>query len=138
MSYSFEQIRAALKQFNFEENIRPPKIVVAGKDFLDIAHKKRSISQFIIGVKEYPASDQPAFDRFLHDLATETAQTPLSFPFEDKESLETVISDFEDYFDIKLGNKVFQRPGNTTGSGELRYCLVIVVCENDCYYEPPT
>ena len=137
MSYSFEQIRGFLKKYNFDEIATPPKLVVAGKNFLDIAHKKRPASQFIIGVKEYYASEQLFFDRFLNQLETETGRKPLSFTYEDKKSLEAVIADFEDYFDVKLESNLFQRLGAATGSGELRYSLVIVVVESFYYYDNP-
>lgn len=137
MSYSFEKIREALKKYNFEENAAPPKLVVAGKNFLDIEHKRRPINQFIIGVKEYYASEQIFFDRFLDELAAETGRRQLSFPYEDRQTLEIVIRDFEDYFDIKLGSNLVQRLGSTTGSGDLRYGFVIVIIENYYYFEDP-
>ena len=137
MSYSFEKIREELKQYNFEENSAPPKLVVAGKNFLDIEHKRRPINQFIIGVKEYFASEQVLFDRFLDELAAETGRRQFSFPYEDKHTLDIVIRDFEDYFDIKFGSNLIQRLGSTTGSGELRYYLVIVVVESFYYFESP-
>lgn len=135
MSYSFEQIRETLKKYNFEENAAPPKLVVAGKNFLDIDHKKRPLSQFIIGVKEFYASEQVFFDRFLDQLETETGQRPFSFSYEDRKTLETVIADFEDYFDVKFGSNLFQRLGASTGSGELQYCLVIVIVESHYYHQ---
>ncbi|HET9745878.1 MAG TPA: hypothetical protein VFP97_09205 [Chitinophagaceae bacterium] len=137
MSYSFEQIRELLKKYSFEENVAPPKLVVAGRNFLDIGHKKRPISQFIIGVKEYFASEQLYFDQFLDQLESETGSKPLSFTYEDKKTLEIVLADFEDYFDVKLSNNLIQRLGAFTGSGELQYRLVIVVIESDYYYEDP-
>lgn len=137
MSHSFEKIRAVLKGNSFEENIAPPKLVVAGKNFLDIDHKKRPASQFIIGVKEYYASEQALFDRFLDQLEVEAGRKPLSFPYEDKQSLDVVIRDFEDYFDVKLGNNLIHRLGAATGIGELQYSLVIVVVENFYYYDNP-
>lgn len=133
MNYSFEKIRATLKKYNFEENPVPPKLVLAGKNFLDIDHKKKPLSQFIIGVREYYTSEQYLFDQFMDQLETEAGRRPLSFPFDNKEALETAIIDFEDYFDVKFGSKLFQRLGSSTGSGELRYCLVVMVVES-CYY----
>ena len=137
MSYSFEQIRETLKKYNFEENPAPPKLVVAGKDFLEIAHKKRPLSQLIIGVKEYFASEQFFFDRFLDELETETGRKPLAFNYDDKKTLDTVLADFEDYFDVKIGTNLIQRLGAATGSGELQYSLVIVVIESFYYYDNP-
>ena len=137
MSYSFERIRAVLKGNSFEENIAPPKLVLAGKNFLDIDHKKRPASQFIIGVKEYYPSEQALFDRFLDQLEVESGRRPLSFPYEDKKTLDTVIADFEDYFDVKLGNNLIHPIGAATGSGELRYSLVIVIVESFYYYDNP-
>lgn len=135
MSYSFEQIRETLKKYNFEENAAPPKLVVAGKNFLDIEHKKRPLSQFIVGVKEYYASEQFFLDQFLDQLALDTRRRPLSFTYEDKSKLETVIADFEDYFDVKLGSNLYQRLKASTGNGDLRYCLIIVIIESYYFHE---
>lgn len=137
MSYTFEQIRETLKKYSFEENAAPPKLVVAGKNFMDVLHKKRPLSQFIIGVREYFTSEQFFFDRFLDELEIETGRRPLSFPYEDKNTLDRVIADFEDYFDVKIGSDLVQRLGAATGSGELRYSLVIVVLEGFYYYDKP-
>jgi hypothetical protein len=137
MSYSFEQIRGLLKKYSFEENVAPPKLVVAGRNFLDIGHKKRPLSQFIIGVKEYFPAEQFLFDEFLDRLETETGRKPLSFIYEDKATLDIVLADFEDYFDVKLGNNLIQRLGASAGSGELQYRLLIVIIESDYYYEDP-
>ena len=137
MSYTFEKIRAVLKENSFEENIAPPKLVIAGKNFLDIDHKKRPASQFIIGVKQYYASEQALFDRFLDQLEVEAGRRPLSFPYQDKKTLDRVIEDFEDYFDVKLSNNLIQPLGAATGSGQLQYSLVIVVVESFYYYDNP-
>jgi hypothetical protein len=135
MSYSFEEIRAALKKYNFEENVVPPKLVIAGKNFLDIDHKKRPVSQFIIGVKEFDIAEQFLFDQFLDAIEAQTGRRPLSFHYDDRQTLEIVIRDFEDYFDVKLGNNLFQKLGSPTKGEDTRYYLVIVVTETYCYYE---
>ena len=135
MSYSFEEIRAALKKYNFEENVVPPKLVIAGKNFLDIDHKKRPVSQFIIGVKEFDIAEQFLFDQFLDAIQARTGRRPLSFHYDDRQTLEIVIRDFEDYFDVTLGNNLFQKLGSATKGEDTRYYLVIVVTETYCYYE---
>ena len=53
MNATFETIRGELKKYNAEDNEAPPKLLVAGKNaFLDIEHKRKRDSQFVIGVKD--------------------------------------------------------------------------------------
>ena len=135
MNATFETIRKELKKYNAEDNDAPPKIVVAGRnDFLDIEHKRKRNSQFIIAVKEFLEPDKLIIETMLNDLEITTGQRPLAFFYNDKEAVETVINDFEDYYNRPLGKDVFQKIGASTGQGELQYYLIIVVAET-YYYE---
>ena len=133
MNDTFETIRRQLKKYNAEDNEAPPKLVVAGrKSFLDIEHKRKRNSQFIIAVKEFLEADKLLVERMLEDLEIRSGTKPLAFLYNSKEAIETVIKDFQDYYNETLDNTVFQRTGS--GQGELQFYLVIVVLEN-YYYE---
>ena len=58
---------------------------------------------------------------------------PIFFTYDDKEVLDQVTRDFEDYFDIKIGPDLFQRIGAPGKPGKLEYSLVIHVIENTYY-----
>jgi hypothetical protein len=135
MNASFETIRRELKKYNAEENEAPPKLVVAGKNsFLDIEHKRKKDSQFIIGVKEFPASEKFLIERMLDDMEMISGKRPLAFLYSERDSIETVIKDFEDYYNTPLSNDLFQKIGSSTGEGEALFYLIIVVLEI-YYYE---
>lgn len=135
MNASFETIRRELKKHNAEDNEAPPKLVVAGKNsFLDIEHKRKKDSQFIIGVKEFPASEKLLIERMLDDTEIRSGKRPLAFLYNERASIETVIKDFEDYYNTPLGNDLFQKIGSSTSEGEVLFYLIIVVLEM-YYYE---
>lgn len=134
MNDSFETIRKELKKHNAEDNEAPIKLLVAGtNDFLEIKHKRRRNSQFIIGVKEFFEADAFLFERLLHDLELKSGRTPLVFHYDEREAIETVIKDFEDYYNMPLDKDVFQKIGSPPGNGKLRYYLIIVVLETDYF-----
>lgn len=134
MNATFETIRRDLKKYNAEDNDAPPKLIVAGKnDFLDVAHKKIRNSQFIIAVKEFFETDRSIVEAMLDDLEKRSGQRPLAFFYDSKEVIETVISDFEDYYNRPLGKEIFQKIGSSGGEGELRYYLIIVAIETYYY-----
>ena len=133
---SFERVRKELKKYNVEENEAPHKLIIAGeKDFLNIEHKRKTSSQFIIGVREFHASERSLIDQAMEDLEIRSGRRPLTFFYDKKENIETVIKDFEDYYNMPLGNDLFQRIGVSHGETELQFCLILVVVEN-FYYEP--
>ena len=133
MNDSFETIRKELKKCNAEDNEAPVKLLVAGiNDFLDIKYKRRRNSQFIIGVKEFFKSEEFLIEKLLNDLELKSGQTPLAFHYNEREAIETVINDFEDYYNMPLDKEVFQKMGSHPGQGELQYYLIIVVLET--YY----
>lgn len=135
MNASFETIRRELKKYNAEDNEAPPKLVVAGKNsFLDIEHKRKKDSQFIIGVKEFPASEKFLIERMLDDMEMISGKRPLAFLYSERDSIETVIKDFEDYYNTPLSKDLFQKIGSSTGEGEALFYLIIVVLEI-YYYE---
>jgi hypothetical protein len=135
MNDTFETIRKELKKYNAEDNDAPPKLVVAGgNDFLDVEHKRKRNSQFIIAVKEFFEPDKLIIETMLNDLEIRTGQRPLAFFYTDKEAIKTVVNDFEDYYNRPLGKDVFQRIGASTSQGELQYYLIIVAIES-FYYE---
>jgi len=135
MNATFETIRKELKKYNAEDNDAPPKIIVADKDdFLNIEHKRKRNSQFIIAVKEFFEYEKHVVARMLDDLEMRTGQRPLAFQYNDKEAVETVISDFEDYYNRPLGNTIFQKIGSSAGQDEVQYYLIIVILES-FYYE---
>ena len=87
MNDSFETIRKELKKFNAEDNEIPPKLVVANyKHFLDLEHKRKRNSQFIIAVKEFPKSEKALINKFIADLEAQAGQKPLTF-FYDKRDI---------------------------------------------------
>ena len=134
MNATFETVRKELKKYNAEDNNAPPKLVVADKDvFWDAAHKKRN-SQFIVGVKEFFESEKFLIEKMLDELELKTGRRPLAFLYNEREAIENVISDFEDYYNMPLGNDVFQRMGSSSGQDELQFYLIIVVMEL-YYYE---
>ena len=135
MNATFETIRKELKNYNAEDNDAPPKLVVAGRnDFLDIEHKRKRSSQFIIAVKEFFEADKPIVETMLNDLESRAGRRPLAFFYNSKEAIETVINDFEDYYNRPLGNGVFQKIRSSPGQGELQYYLIIIAVET-YYYE---
>ena len=135
MNATFETIRQELKKYNAEDNEAPAKLVVAGKNgFLDIEHKRKRNSQFIIGVKEFVESEKFLIEKMLDDLETKSGQRPLAFLYDEREAIEDVIKDFEDYYNTTLSNDLFQKIGSSEIRDELRYYLIIVVLEIN-YYE---
>ena len=135
MNATFETIRRELKKYNAEDNEAPPKLVVAGKNFfLDIEHKRKRDSQFIIGVKEFFASEKILIERMIDDLEMRSGKRPLAFLYDEREVIETVIKDFEDYYNTTLSHDLFQKIEPSTGGGEVQFYLIIVVLEI-YYYE---
>jgi hypothetical protein len=134
MNDSFETIRKELKKHNAEDNEAPVKLLVAGiNDFLEVKHKRRKNSQFIIGVKEFYESDLFLIQRLLDDLELKSGRTPLAFHYNEREAIDTVINDFEDYYNLPLDRDIFQKIGSPLGQGKLHYYLIIVVVETDYY-----
>jgi len=130
MNATFETIRRELKKYNAEENEAPPKLVVAGKNsFLEIEHKRKRDSQFIIGVKEFLASEKFLIERMIDDLELRSGKRPLAFLYDEREAIETVIKDFEDYYNTPLGNDLFQKIESSTGEADIQFYLIIVVLE---------
>ena len=135
MNATFETIRRELKKYNAEDNEPPPKLVVAGKNsFLDIEHKRKRDSQFIIGVKEFFASEKIFIERMIDDLEMRTGKRPLTFLYDEREVIETVIKDFEDYYNTTLSHGLFEKMESSTKEGEVQFYLIIVVLEI-YYYE---
>ena len=135
MNATFETIRRELKKYNAEDNEAPPKLVVAGKNFfLDIEHKRKRDSQFIIGVKEFFASEKIFIERMIDDLEMRTGKRPLTFLYDEREVIETVIKDFEDYYNTTLSHGLFEKMESSTKEGEVQFYLIIVVLEI-YYYE---
>ena len=135
MNATFETIRRELKKYNAEDNEAPPKLVVAGKNsFLDIEHKRKRDSQFIIGVKEFSEPEKLLIERMIDDLEMRSGKRPLAFLYDEREVIETVIKDFEDYYNTPLGHDLFQKIGSSAGEGEVQFYLIIVVLEI-YYYE---
>ena len=135
MNATFETIRRELKKHNAEDNEAPPKLVVAGKNaFLDIEHKRKRDSQFIIGVKEFFSAEKFFIERMIDDLEMRSGKRPLAFLYDEREVIETVIKDFEDYYNTTLSHDLFQKIEPSTGEGEVRFYLIIVVMEI-YYYE---
>jgi len=130
MNATFETIRRELKKYNAEDNEAPSKLVVAGKNsFLDIEHKRKRGSQFIIGVKEFFAPEKFLIERMIDDLETRSGKRPLAFLYNERESIETVIKDFEDYYNTPLSNDLFQKIGSSAVDSEVQFYLIIVVLE---------
>jgi predicted DNA-binding protein len=135
MNATFETIRQELKKYNAEDNEAPPKLVVAGKNaFLDIEHKRKKDSQFIIGVKEFFAAEKFFIEKMLDDLEIRSGIRPLAFLYDEREAIETVIKDFEDYYNTTLSHDLFQKIKPSMGEGEVKFYLIIVVLEI-YYYE---
>jgi len=135
MNATFETIRRELKKYNAEDNEAPPKLVVAGKNaFLDIEHKRKKDSQFIIGVKEFFSAEKFFIERMIDDLEMRSGKRPLAFLYDEREAIETVIKDFEDYYNTTLSHDLFQKIEPSTGEGEVQFYLIIVVMEI-YYYE---
>ena len=135
MNATFETIRRELKKYNAEDNEAPPKLVVAGKNaFLDIEHKRKRDSQFIIGVKEFFVSDKFFIECMIDDLEIRSGKRPLTFLYDEREVIEAVIKDFEDYYNTTLSNDLFQKIEPSTGEGVVQFYLIIVVMEI-YYYE---
>jgi hypothetical protein len=130
MNATFETIRRELKKYYAEENEAPPKLVVAGKNsFLEIEHKRKRDSQFIIGVKEFLASEKFLIEKMIDDLAMRSGKRPLAFLYDEREAIETVIKDFEDYYGTLLSNDLFQKIESSTREGDVQFYLIIVVLE---------
>lgn len=130
MNPTFETIRQELKKYNAEDNEAPSKLVVAGKNsFLDIEHKRKRGSQFIIGVKEFFEPEKVLIERMIDDLETRSGKRPLAFLYNERDAIETVIKDFEDYYNTPLGNDLFQKIGSSAGEGDVQFYLIIVVLE---------
>ena len=135
MNATFETIRRELKKYNAEDNETPPKLVVAGKNaFLDIEHKRKRASQFIIGVKEFFESEKFFIERMIDDLEMRSGKRPLTFLYDNREVIDTVIKDFEDYYNTTFSHDLFQKLEPSTGEGEVQFYLIIVVLEI-YYYE---
>ena len=135
MNATFETIRRELKKHNAEDNEAPPKLVVAGKNaFLDIEHKRKRDSQFIIGVKEFFASEKIFIERMIEDLEMRSGKRPLAFLYDEREMIETVIKDFEDYYNTTFSHDLFEKIESSTKEGEVQFYLIIVVLEI-YYYE---
>lgn len=135
MNATFETIRRELKKYNAEDNEAPPKLVVAGKNFfLDIERNRKRDSQFIIGVKEFFASEKIFIERMIDDLEIRTGKRPLTFLYDEREVIETVIKDFEDYYNTTLSHGLFEKMESSTKEGEVQFYLIIVVLEI-YYYE---
>jgi hypothetical protein len=131
MNATFETIRKSLKKYNAEENEAPPKIVAAGlNDFLDIQQKRKRNSQFVIGIKEFPVSETYLIEKLLDELERTSGQRPLAFLYDDRQSVEVVVKDFEDYYTTHLGSDLFQRIGSDSKDHEFQFYLIIVVLEN--------
>ena len=135
MNATFETIRRELKKYNAEDNEAPPKLVVANKNaFLDIEHKRKRDSQFIMGVKEFFAAEKFLIERMIDDLEVSSGKRPLAFLYDVREVIETVIKDFEDYYNTTLSNDLFQKIEPSVGEGGIQFYLIIVVREI-FYYE---
>lgn len=135
MNATFETIRRELKKYNAEDNEAPPKLVVAGKNaFLDIEHKRKRDSQFIIGVKEFFKSEKAFVERMIDNLEMGSGKRPLAFLYDEREVIETVIKDFEDYYNTTLSHDLFQKIEPSMGEGDIQFYLIIVVMEI-YYYE---
>ena len=135
MNATFETIRRELKKHNAEDNEAPPKLVVAGKNaFLDIEHKRKRDSQFIIGVKEFFPAEKFFIERMIDDLEMSSGKRPLTFLYDEREAIETVIKDFEDYYNTTLSHDLFQKIEPSIVEGEVQFYLIIVVMEI-YYYE---
>lgn len=134
MNASFETIRKELKKYNAEDNIAPPKLIVADpNDLLDIEHRKKRNSQFIIAVKEFSKSEEHLIEKFLTNVEKRSGQKPLIFFYNERCAIEEVIRDFEDYYNKPIEKSVFQRFGSVVSINELRFCLIIIVLENYYY-----
>ena len=129
MNATFETIRRELKKYNAEDNEAPPKLVAGKNFFLDIEHKRKRDSQFIIGVKEFFASEKFLIERMIDDLEKRSGTRPLTFLYDEREVIETVIKDFEDYYNTTLSNDLFQKIEPSSGEGEVQFYLIIVVLE---------
>jgi len=135
MNATFETIRKELKKYYAEDNEAPPKLVVAGKNsFLDIEHKRKRGSQFIIGVKEFPESEKFLIEKMIDDLEMRSGKRPLAFLYDERAAIETVIKDFEDYYSTTLSNDLFQKIESPTRDSNVQFYLIIVVLEI-YYYE---
>jgi hypothetical protein len=135
MNATFETVRKELKKYNAEDNDAPPKIVVAGKnDFLDIDHKRKKNSQFIIGVKEFHESERSLIEKMLNEVEIKTGRKPLIFLYDNRDMIEAAIADFEDYYNRPLSKDIIQRFGTSTEQDNLLYYLIIVAVETE-YYE---
>ena len=134
MNATIETVRKELKKYNAEDNEAPIKLLVAGEnDFLNTAHKRKRNSQFIIGVKEFFEAEKFLVENLLDDLEIRAGKRPLAFLYDEREAIDTVIKDFEDYYNLPLGN-VFQRIGSSTSESSLQFYLIIAVLEI-YYYE---
>jgi hypothetical protein len=134
MNESFETIRKELKKFNAEDNQPPPKLVIAGKnDLLDIEHRRKKNSQFIISLKEFYKSEQHLLGELLKEIEIRSGKKPLTFFYDNKEIIKTVIDDFEDYYNVRLGKNLYQKIGSINKPDDVSFCLVIIVIETEYY-----
>ena len=130
LNASFETVRRKLKKYNADDNVEPPKLIIADKnDFLALENKRKRNSQFVIAVKEFTEPEKNLVERLLDDLEIKTGRRPLAFFYDNKEIIHTVINDFKDYYNTSLGKDLFQKIGSASGQTELRFCLIIVVLE---------
>lgn len=134
MNESFETIRKELKKFNAEDNQPPPKLIVADKnDPGSFEDKRKKISQFIISVKEFGRSEQHLLDELIKDIETRHGKKSLAFSYDDKEIIKTVIEDFEDYYNVRLGKNLYHKIGAMSTTDDPNFCLVIIIIEIEYY-----
>ena len=133
MNATFETIRKELKKYNAEENEVPPKLVLAGsEELLDIENRRKQNSQFIISVREFSTSEKHLIERLLEDARQLTGRTPLAFFYDNKESIKTVIEDFQDYYNIDLGPGLFP-PREAHNKNSSQFCLILIIFESTYY-----
>lgn len=133
MNESFEAIRKELKKYNAEENEVPPKILVAGKDdLLHIDYKRKQNSQFIITVKEFSSSQKYLIENMLESISSGSDCPLLVFFFDNKKSIETVIEDFRDYYNMHIGADIFHTISSIKDEA-VHFCLIIMIVENSYY-----
>ena len=69
----------------------------------------------------------------LDDLELKTRRKPIAFLYDDNDTINTVINDFKDYYNISLGKDLFQKVGSNPAKDDCLYYLIIVVFESDYY-----
>ena len=70
----------------------------------------------------------------IDDLEMRSGKRPLAFLYDEREMIETVIRDFEDYYNTTLSHDLFEKIESSTKEGEVQFYLIIVVLEI-YYYE---